>query len=299
MFGFFGFEALTPGEIIMILIGVGLIFLAIGRNIEPLLLLPIGFGIVIANLPLSGLVSECELIQRGGATIYKCGLLHLFYEYGIARVVIPPLIFLGLGVLTDFSPLLANPRTIFLAAAAQIGIYITFFGALLVGFTLHESASVGIIGGADGPTTIYLTTLLAPHLIGATAIAAYSYMALVPIIQPPIMRALTTEEERKIEMVVQRVVSKRERVIFPLLATIIVILIVPHSAPLVGMFMLGNLMKESGVVARLASTAQNELMNIITIILGLAIGSTMTAENFLKEQTLLIFALGLLSLIHI
>lgn len=275
-----GFLNLTFGHVVMWLIGFGLIWLAIKRKYEPLLLLPIGFGIFVVNLPLTALMEEGHLF-------------HIFYKYGIMWEIIPPLIFLGLGAMTDFGPLIANPKTLFLGAAAQLGVYLTFFGALLLGFTIPEACSIGIIGGADGPTTIYTTAALAPHLLGVTVIAAYSYMALVPIIQPPIIRALTTKEERGIVMKQLRPVSQLEKIIFSLGLPLFVCLLVPACAPLIGMFMLGNLFKESGVVDRLSRAAQNELMNLVTIFLGISIGATMTAENFLRPQTIFVFILGL------
>lgn len=277
-----GFLNLTLGHIVMWLIGFTLIYLAIKKNYEPLLLLPIGFGVFIVNLPLVALMEEGHL-------------LNIFYRYGIKWEIIPPLIFLGLGAMTDFGPLIANPKTFLLGAAAQLGVYVTFFGALPLGFSIPEACSIGIIGGADGPTTIYTTAALAPRLLGTTAIAAYSYMALVPIIQPPIMRALTTKKEREIVMKQLRPVSKTEKIIFPLLASLIICLMVPACAPLIGMFMLGNLFKESGVVRRLSDAAQNELMNIVTIFLGLSVGAAMSAESFLKPQTIFIFLLGLVA----
>jgi oxaloacetate decarboxylase beta subunit len=246
-----------------------------------LLLLPIGFGILIANLPLTNLMDPGE------------GLIWRFYHYGIEWEVIPPVIFLGLGALTDFGPLLSQPRLIFLGAAAQAGVYLTFFVATSFGFTLEEAATIGIIGGADGPTTIFLAAKLAPHLLGACAVAAYSYMALVPIIQPPIMRALTTENERRIRMKKGRKISSREKIIFPIVASVVIILLVPASAPLIAMFMLGNLFRESKVVERLTETAQSSLMNIVTIFLGLSVGATMSAENFLRQEVIFIFVLGL------
>jgi oxaloacetate decarboxylase beta subunit len=221
------------------------------------------------------------------------GLLWRFYHYGIEWEIIPPLIFLGLGALTDFGPLLSQPRLIFLGAAAQAGVYVTFFVARGFDFTLKEAATIGIIGGADGPTTIFLAAKLAPHLLGACAVAAYSYMALVPIIQPPIMRLLTTEAERKITMKKGRNVTAREKLLFPIVSTIVIILLVPRSAPLIAMFMLGNLFRESKVVDRLTDTAQNSLMNIVTIFLGVSIGATMNAANFLKKDVIFIFFLGL------
>lgn len=267
----------------MWLISVTLMYLAIHKKFEPLLLLPIGFGILIANLPLTNLMDPGE------------GLIWRFYHYGIEWEIIPPVIFLGLGALTDFGPLLSQPRLIFLGAAAQAGVYITFFVATSVGFTLEEAATIGIIGGADGPTTIFLAAKLAPHLLGACAVAAYSYMALVPIIQPPIMRLLTTENERKIKMKKGRKISTREKVLFPVVATVVIILLVPASAPLISMFMLGNLFRESKVVERLTDTAQSSLMNIVTIFLGISIGATMSAENFLRQEVIFIFILGLVA----
>lgn len=276
-----GFLYLTPGTIVMWIIGCGLIFLAISREFEPLLLLPIGFGIILANLPLAGLMEPNE------------GLLWKFFHYGIQWEIIPPLIFLGLGALTDFGPVLANPKLILLGAGAQAGVYVTFFAAHAIGFTLPEAASIGIIGGADGPTTIYLAAKLAPHLLGSVAVAAYSYMALVPIIQPPIMRLLTTKKERLIRMQKSRKVSQLEKVLFPLASTVVIILIIPASAPLIAMFMLGNIFREAKVVERLNHAAQNELLNIVTIFLGLPIGATMDAETFLQPKALFIFFLGL------
>ncbi len=267
----------------MWLISATLMYLAIHKKYEPLLLLPIGFGILIANLPLTNLMDPGE------------GLIWRFYHYGIEWEIIPPVIFLGLGALTDFGPLLSQPRLIFLGAAAQAGVYITFFVATSVGFTLEEAATIGIIGGADGPTTIFLAAKLAPHLLGACAVAAYSYMALVPIIQPPIMRLLTTENERKIKMKKGRKISTREKVLFPVVATVVIILLVPASAPLISMFMLGNLFRESKVVERLTDTAQSSLMNIVTIFLGISIGATMSAENFLRQEVIFIFILGLVA----
>lgn len=277
-----GFLALTPGVIVMWLIGFTLIYLAIRKQYEPLLLLPIGFGIIAANLPLGHLMVPGE------------GLLWRFYHYGIEWEVIPPLIFLGLGALTDFAPLLAQPRLVFLGAGAQVGIYITFFVAhAFGGFDLKEAATIGIIGGADGPTTIFLATKLAPHLLGAVAVAGYSYMALVPIIQPPIMYALTTDAERRIVMRKGRKVTPLEKILFPIVATILIVLLVPPSAPLIVMFMLGNLFRESKVVERLSDTSRNALLNIVTIFLGISVGATMSAENFLRKEVIFIFFLGL------
>ncbi len=276
-----GFFHLTPGMALMWIIGLTLIYLAAARQYEPLLLLPIGFGIILANLPLAGLMAEGE------------GLLWRFYHYGIQWEVIPPLIFLGLGALTDFGPMLARPSLIFLGAGAQAGVYITFFAAHDMGFTLGEAATIGIIGGADGPTTIFLASKLAPQLLGTCAVAAYSYMALVPIIQPPIMRFLTSEKERKIRMKKSRKVGQLEKLIFPIIATFVIILLIPAAAPLISMFMLGNLFRESKVVERLTHASQNELLNIVTIFLGLPVGATMNAEVFLRPRVLFIFFLGL------
>lgn len=278
-----GFVHLTFGNIIMWAIALTFIVLAITKNYEPLLLVPIGFGMFIVNLPLTNLMVEG-------------GLLWVPYHYAIDHFdLIPPIIFMGIGAMTDFGPVIANPKTLLLGAGAQFGVYVTFFGALLFGFTMPEAAAIGIIGGADGPTTIFLSSKLAPHLLGATAVAAYSYMAMVPIIQPPIMKALTSKEERKIKMKQLRTVSKIEKIGFPLVATLIICLLIPAAAPLVGMMMVGNLFKESGVVDRLSGTAQNELINIVTIFLGLCIGATMPAEVFLKPESLFIFCLGLVA----
>lgn len=274
---------LTIGNLVMWLIAFLFIYLAITKNYEPLLLVPIGFGILVVNLPLTFLMQEGQ------------GLLWKFYHYGLEWEIIPPLIFLGLGALTDFGPMIANPKTLILGAGAQFGVYVSFFGALFLGFNIPEACSIGIIGGADGPTTIYTTVHLAPHLLGATAVAAYSYMSLVPIIQPPIMRLLTTESERKIKMRQLRPVSKREKILFPLVTVLVICLIVPASAPLMAMFMLGNLFKECGVVKRLSDAAANELMNIVTILLGISVGATMSAENFLKPQVIFVFIMGLVA----
>ena len=293
-----GFASLfAHGEIIMILISCVLIYLAIGRKFEPLLLLPIAFGMLLANLPLSGLMHP-EFFNSGqvdyGTVLAKGGLMDILY-LGVKLGVYPPLIFLGVGAMTDFGPLIANPKSLLLGAAAQLGIFFTFVVSLLCGFTALEAASIGIIGGADGPTSILVTKTLAPNLLAAVAVAAYSYMALVPIIQPPIMKALTTKKERAVVMEQLRPVSKKEKILFPIVVAIIVILILPDAAPLVGMLMLGNLIRECGVVDRLNKTVQNELCNIITIFLGLSVGATASAENFLTPQTLLIIGLGLVA----
>lgn len=297
-----GFANLTLGNIIMLLISFILLYLAIKKEFEPLLLIPIAFGMMLVNLPLTGMMDKpiTQLMMNPTTesisleASQKGGLLYYLYQ-GVELGIYPPLIFLGIGAMTDFGPLIANPRSILLGAAAQFGIFITFIGAIFLGFTGPEAASIGIIGGADGPTALYLASKLAPHLLGPIAVAAYSYMALVPIIQPPIMKALTTEEEREIVMDQLRPVSKTEKIIFPILITVVVSLLLPSAATLVGMLMLGNLMRESGVVNRLSETAQNALMNIVTIFLGLTIGATTSAETFLSASTLKILALGLIA----
>ena len=279
-----GIYNFTAGQVFMMLIGFLLLFLAIKKGFEPLLLLPIGFGAILSNIPVAG------ISQEGG-------LLYFLY-YGIKLGIFPLLIFMGVGAMTDFGPMLANPKTYLLGAAAQFGIFASLLGALALNavpgleFTLRDAAAIGIIGGADGPTAIYVASKLAPDLLGAIAVAAYSYMALVPLIQPPIMRALTTEAERKIEMQQLRHVSKTEKILFPLILLLLSILLLPSSTPLVGMFALGNLMNSCGVVDRLSQTAQNELINIVTIFLGLAVGSKLSAEAFLQIKTLGILALG-------
>ncbi|MDD4336031.1 MAG: sodium ion-translocating decarboxylase subunit beta [Firmicutes bacterium] len=280
-----GFAVLTWKELIMFAIAGCLMYLAIVKKFEPLLLLPISFGMLLANLPAAGLMAGPENGVVGG-------LLYYLYQ-GVKLGIYPPLIFLGVGAMTDFGPLLANPSTIFLGAAAQFGIFITFMGALLLGFTPAQAGSIGIIGGADGPTAIFVTSRLAPELLGPIAIAAYSYMALVPIIQPPIMRGLTRKKDRQIVMEQLRPVSKKEKVLFPIIVTIVVGLMLPSAATLVGCLMLGNLFRESGVVDRLSKTAQNELINIVTIFLGLTVGATANADSFLSWQTISIILLGL------
>lgn len=273
------------GQVIMMLVGCGLLYLAIARNFEPLLLLPMGFGSILTNIPVAGF-SEVG------------GLLHYIYYAGIDTGIFPLIIFMGVGAMTDFGALIANPKTLLLGAAAQFGIFATLFGAIALNavpgieFTLKDASAIAIIGGADGPTAIFLASKLAPELLGAIAVAAYSYMALVPIIQPPIMKALTSVEERKIEMAQLRPVTKVEKIIFPLGVLLMTIFFLPSATPLVGMFCLGNLMRESGVVDRLSSTAQNELINITTIFLGLGVGSKLSAHAFLNVQTLGILALG-------
>lgn len=284
-----GFPHLTWGQGAMLMVGLLFLYLAIAKDYEPLLLLPIGFGIFLVNFPITPLMGFTE---QGSPE-----LLRFFYKYGVEWEIIPCVIFLGLGAMTDFGPLIANPKTLVIGAGAQLGVFATYIGVLFFGFTLKEAASVGIIGGADGPTTIYLTAKLAPHLLGANALAAYSYMAMVPLIQPPIMRLMTTEAQRKIKMRQLRYVSPREKLLFPLIATTLIVLLIPAVAPLMGMFMLGNLMRESGVVKRLSDTAQNSLMNIVTIFLGISVGATMQAEVFLSWKPLLIFGFGLLDFV--
>ena len=293
-------------QLVMILIACLLLYLAIAKGFEPLLLVPIAFGMLLSNLPLSGVmnsgISSIEPIgsAAGGvveATIHTKtpgGLLHYLFQ-GDELGIFPPLIFLGVGAMTDLGPLISNPKSILLGAAAQFGIFFTFIGALLLGFTGPEAASTGIIGGADGPTAIYLTTKLAPHLLAPIAVAAYSYMALVPIIQPPIMKALTTAEERSIVMTQRKPVSKRVKIIFPIVVTIVVSLLLPAAATLIGMLMFGNLLKECTVTDRLSDTATNALMNIVTIFLGLSVGASAQAEIFLSAQTLKIFVLGVVA----
>ncbi len=292
-----GFSSLTIEHIIMMIISFILLYLAIVKGFEPLLLLPIAFGMLLANLPNTGLMTAQSTaidVLTGNEKMIPGGLLWYLYQ-GVKLGIYPPLIFLGVGAMTDFGPLIANPKTLLLGAAAQFGIFFTFIGALYLGFLPKEAASIGIIGGADGPTAIYLTSKLAPHLLGAIAVAAYSYMALVPIIQPPIMRALTTKKMRMVVMEQLRPVSKLELIIFPIVVTIVVSLLLPEAAPLIGMLMLGNLFRVSGVVGRLNDTAQNALINIVTIFLGTTVGATASAEAFLNQQTLSIIVLGLIA----
>ncbi|MDA9058303.1 sodium ion-translocating decarboxylase subunit beta [Candidatus Thioglobus sp.] len=283
-----GLYQMDWGQGLMLLVGILLIYLAIVKKFEPLLLLPIGFGALLSNIP-------------GANLAIDGGILHLFYVVGIESGVFPLIIFMGVGALTDFGPLLANPKTLLLGAAAQFGIFATLLGAVglsVIGvfdFSLKQAAAIGIIGGADGPTSIYVASILAPELLGAIAVASYSYMALVPLIQPPIMRAMTTEKERKIKMVQLREVSKVEKIIFPIILLLLVALLLPAAAPLLGMFAFGNLMKESGVVDRLSDTTQNALINIVTIFLGLAVGSKLMADKFLQLDTLGILLLGLVA----
>ncbi|MDX1733533.1 MAG: sodium ion-translocating decarboxylase subunit beta [Halioglobus sp.] len=336
-----GLAHMTVGQGLMIVIGLLLLFLAIRRNFEPLLLVPIGFGGILANIPGAGLAYSAvenavlggspELLLQMAAALgdsgrevvyayadadarartlvehlaadagFKDGMLYTFYTVAIASGVAPLVIFMGVGAMTDFGPLLANPKTLFLGAAAQFGIFATVLGAAgltalgVMDFSIADAAAIGIIGGADGPTAIYVSSVLAPDLLGAIAVAAYSYMALVPLIQPPIMRALTTEEERKIEMVQLRPVSQQEKIVFPLVLLILVALLLPAAAPLLGMFCFGNLMRECGVVDRLSDTAQNALINITTIFLGLSVGSKLVADKFLDVSTLGILGLGIIA----
>ena len=285
-----GLYQLEAGQALMIAVCMGLVFLAIRKGFEPLLLIPIGFGGVLANIPAAGMA------ETGG-------LLALLYEVGLPTSVFPLLIFMGVGAMTDFGPMLANPKTLLLGAAAQFGIFGTLLGALAIGmlgipgleFTLKEAASIAIIGGADGPTSIYVTSRLAPDLLGPIAVAAYSYMALVPLIQPPIMRALTTPAERSIVMSQLRHVGQAEKIVFPLVLCLLIGLLLPDAAPLIGMFAFGNLMRESGVVERLADTSRNALINIVTIGLGLTVGSKLSADSFLQIKTLGILALGMIA----
>jgi oxaloacetate decarboxylase beta subunit len=340
-----GLAQFEPGQAFMILIGIALLFLAIRKGFEPLLLVPIGFGGILANIPGAGLaysaaenalygadpavlmemaaalgssamadaralldsLATADLSEQLAATRiaeqagYRNGMLYNFYVVAIASGVAPLVIFMGVGAMTDFGPLLANPRTLFLGAAAQFGIFATVLGAVgltslgIMDFSLADAAAIGIIGGADGPTAIYVASVLAPDLLGPIAVAAYSYMALVPLIQPPIMRALTTQAEREIVMTQLRIVSRREKIVFPLVLLILVALLLPAAAPLLGMFCFGNLMKECGVVGRLSDTAQNALINITTIFLGLSVGSKLVADKFLEINTLGIMGLGIVA----
>ena len=286
--------------VVMICVGCFLLYLAIVKEFEPLILLPMAFGMILANLPGSGVIHMQYFVGDGlehpmwVEILNNGGLADMLYM-GVKLGIYPPLIFLGIGTMTDFEPLIARPSSLLLGAAAQLGIYVAYTGARLLGFTPPEAASIGIIGGADGPTAIYVTSRLAPELLGSIAVAAYSYMALVPVIQPPIMKALTSKKERTVVMKQLRTVTKTERVIFPIMVTIIVSLIVPDAAVLVGMLMLGNLMKECGVVDRIQKTAGNELMNIITIFLALSVGCTTSANTFLNSRTLFIIVLGLIA----
>ena len=277
-----GFSALTGGHVIMICVGLLLLYMAIAKGFEPLLLSPIAFGCILANIPKNGFEEP--------------GVMSVIM-YGIHHEVFPPLIFLGVGAMTDFGPLLANPKTLLLGAAAQAGVFVALLGAMLLGFSVQEAAAIGIIGGADGPTSIYLAAKMAPQLLGAIAVAAYSYMSLVPLIQPPIMKLFTTEADRKIVMQQLRPVSHFEKVAFPIMCTIVISLLLPSVTALIGMLMLGNLFKEAGCLDRLSDTAQNALMNTVTIMLATGTGLTMSAESFLNAKTLLIIVLGLVAFV--
>ena len=276
-----GFSAFTMGHAIMMLVGIILLYLAIGKGFEPLLLSPIAFGCLLANVPKTGFEDQPGVMQ--------------VILYGIHHEIFPPLIFLGVGAMTDFGPLIANPKTLLLGAAAQAGVFVSLLGAMMLGFTVQEASAIGIIGGADGPTAIYLAAKMAPNLLGAIAVAAYSYMSLVPLIQPPIMKLCTTEADRKIVMEQLRPVSHFERIVFPVVTTIVISLLLPPVTALIGMLMLGNLFKEAGCLDRLSDTAQNALMNIVTIMLATGTGLTMKAESFLNYQTILIIVLGLIA----
>lgn len=276
-----GFASLHFGDVLMLAISCLLLYLAIQKGFEPLLLVPIGFGMLLSNLPETGIFD-------------KGGLISYFY-FGVKAGVFPPLIFMGIGALTDFGPLLANPKTLLLGAAAQFGIFATLLGSIFLGFNLSEAGAIGIIGGADGPTAIYTASKLAPHLLGPIAVAAYSYMALVPMIQPPIMKALTNSEERSREMMQLKEIEKPVRILFPIVTTLLTGLLLPSAAPLIGMLMLGNLFRECGVVERLLKTSEDALLNIVTIFLGVSVGASMTAETFLKWETIGILLLGFIA----
>ena len=276
-----GFAAFTVGNAIMILVGIVLLYLALGKGFEPLLLSPIAFGCLLANIPKTGFETDPGVMQ--------------VILYGINNEIFPPLIFLGVGAMTDFGPLIANPKTLLLGAAAQLGVFISLLGAMMLGFTVQEAAAIGIIGGADGPTAIYLAAKMAPNLLGAIAVAAYSYMSLVPLIQPPIMKLMTSEADRKIVMEQLRPVTKFEKIVFPVVTTIVISLLLPPVTALIGMLMLGNLFKEAGCLDRLSDTAQNALMNTVTIMLATGTGLTMKADSFLNYQTILIIFLGLVA----
>jgi oxaloacetate decarboxylase beta subunit len=293
-----GIAQITAGNVIMLVVCLTLIWLAIKKGFEPLLLIPIGFGGLLANVPLANIAGPA-IIDAAGKVIADEGFLHIIFNFGVSTGLFPLFIFIGVGAMTDFGPLIANPRTALLGAAAQFGIFTTLLGALALGqyggfnFGLKEASSIGIIGGADGPTAIFLTSKLAPELLGTIAIAAYSYMALVPIIQPPIMRFFTNEKERKIVMKQLRPVSKREKILFPITVFLLCLLLLPTACPLIGALMLGNLFRESGVVERLSKTSQNEFINIVTILLGITVGSKLSADKFLLKETLGVLVLGL------
>lgn len=291
LWGDTGIANFTYQNGIMIIVSFIFLFLAIRKGFEPLLLVPIAFGMLLSNLPVTGMfIQDFEITNS--SQLSDAGIFTAFY---VLKPIIPSLIFLGVGSMTDFGPLIANPKSLIMGAAAQLGIFFAFFSAIILGFTAQEAASIGIIGGADGPTAIYLTTKLADHLLGPIAVAAYSYMALVPVIQPPIMKALTTKKEREIKMEQLRVVSQREKILFPIAVTVVVTLLLPSAAPLIGMLMLGNLFKECGRVGRLADTAGNALMNILVILLGTCVGASATGTTFLTAATLKIVVLGVLA----
>lgn len=286
-----GFYNIDWRDGIMLAVGLAMIYLAVSRDLEPYELLPIGLGIVIANMPLTGLT-----FFSNSATFQESGIFGIVFHFGLSYWnLLPPIIFLGLGAMTDFGPLIANPKTLLLGAAAQVGIFVAFWGALVVGFNLPEAASIGIIGGADGPTTIFLSARLAPELLGIAAVIAYSYMAAIAFIQPPLMRLFTTKKEREIEMKPPREVSRREKLIFPTIAMILIILVVPRAAPLIAMFMMGNLFRESGVVPRLANAASNELLNVATIFLMITVGTQLSADRVFDLNTIKILGLGLIA----
>ena len=278
-----GFQALTIGNVIMMLVGCFLLYMAFVKEYEPLLLSPIAFGCILANFPKTGFNDEMNVMMAIG--------------FGIKYEIFPPIIFMGVGAMTDFGPMIANPDTMLLGAAAQFGVFVALAGAMILGFDVKEAACIGIIGGADGPTSIYLTVKMAPHLLGAIAVAAYSYMSLVPLIQPPVMTLLTTQKEREVRMPQLRPVTKFERIVFPVVCTIVISLLLPPVASLVGMLMLGNLFRESGVTERLSDTAQNSLINIVTIFLATGTGLTMDADSFLNIKTVMIICLGLVAFI--
>ena len=288
-----GFSEIGPGEGLMIALGLLFIYLAVARDMEPYELLPIGLGVIVANLPLTGLLVP----PSDGAGYQESGLFGIIFHYGLSFWnILPPIIFLGLGALTDFGPVISNPKTLLLGAAAQVGIFVAFWGALATDvFELPEAASIGIIGGADGPTTIFLSAQLAPEILGITAVIAYSYMASVAFIQPPLMKLLTTKREREIEMPPPRRVSQLEKLLFPTIAMVAIIMIVPRAAPLIAMFMIGNLFRESGAVPRLTSAASNEILNIATIFLMLTVGTQLSAERVFQFDTLIILGLGLVA----
>lgn len=291
-----GVMNMTMGHGVMLCISLVLLYLGIKKKYEPLLLVPIGFGMMLSNIPMNGLMAA-PVLEIGADTIHVSkigGLLYYLFQ-GDELGIFPPLIFMGIGAMTDFGPLIANPKSLLLGAAAQFGIFATFIGALFLGFTYPEAASIGIIGGADGPTTIYLASMLAPHMLATTAVAAYSYMALVPIIQPPIMRLLTTKAERQIVMEQLRPVSKQEKILFPIGVTLLILMLLPAASPLIGMLMLGNLLKECGVTERLKETAQNALINTVTIFLGITVGATATADSALNVKTLGVMVLGIIA----